>query len=74
MLRQVELHGAASINEQVSVEVAKRAIDLHFAQGLLFISVLHNGYACSMMRMDDDKGLTFRIALTPSWQETDHNG
>ena len=74
MLRQIELHGAASINEQVSAEVAKRAIDFHFAEGLLFISVLHDGYACSMMRMDDDKRLAFGITLTPSWQETDHNG
>ena len=65
MLRQVQLHGAASINEQVSAEVAKRAIDLDFAEGLLFISVLHDGYACSMMRRDDDKGLIFGIALTP---------
>ena len=63
MLRQIELHGAASINEQVSAEVAMRAIDLHFAEGLLFISVLHDGYACSMMRTDDDKGLTLGIAL-----------
>ena len=66
VLRQVELHGAASINEQVSAEVAKRAIDLHFAEGLLFVSVLHDGYACSMMRTDDDQGLTFGIALTPA--------
>lgn len=65
MLRQVQLHGAASINEQVSAEVAKRAIDLHCAEGLLFIGVLHSGYACNMMRTDDDKGLTFGIALTP---------
>ena len=57
MLRQVELHGAASINEQVSAEVTMRAIDLHFAEGLLFIGVLHNGYACSIMRTDDEKGL-----------------
>lgn len=42
MLRQVQLHGAASINEQVSAEVAKRAIDLHFAEGLLFIRLQHD--------------------------------
>ena len=48
MLRQDELHGAASINEQVSTEVAKLAIDLDFAEGLLFMSVLHTGYSCSV--------------------------
>ena len=62
MLRQVQLHGAASVNEQVSAEVAKRAIDLHFAEGLL-ISVLHDGYACSMRRTYDDKAPTFGIAV-----------
>ena len=54
-----------SMSKFPPTEVAKRAIDLHFAEGLLFISFLHNGYACSMMRADDDKGLTFGIALTP---------
>ena len=68
MLRQVQLHGAASINEQVSAEVAKWAIDLHFAEGLLFINILHEGYACSMMKTDDDKELTFGIAFDPCMQ------
>ena len=61
MLRQHELHGAARINEQVSAEEAKRAIDLHFAEGLLFISVSHDGHACSMMKTDDDMGLTLGL-------------
>ena len=63
MLRQVQLHGAASVNEQVSTEVAKRAIDLHFAEGLLFVGVLHDGSACSMRRTYNDKAPTFGIAV-----------